>query len=81
MATNRGQQSVRLSSAGDAEPTSEQRRRAVRTVASAAVDAEDCALLLDALGLKPEEGLSDASSSDGDSAPPADGSGRHRAIS
>ncbi|EHK85654.1 hypothetical protein ACWGRK_01670 [Saccharomonospora azurea] len=38
------------------EPDPEQRRRAVRAVASAAVDAEDCAELLDALGLHPEEG-------------------------
>lgn len=34
----------------------DQRRRAVRAVASAAADADDCALLLDALGLKPAEG-------------------------
>jgi hypothetical protein len=34
----------------------DQRRRAVRAVASAAADAVDCALLLDALGLKPTEG-------------------------
>ncbi|NIJ14687.1 hypothetical protein FHU38_005088 [Saccharomonospora amisosensis] len=38
------------------EPDPEQRRRAVRAVASAAADAEDCAELLDALGLAPEEG-------------------------
>lgn len=31
-------------------------RRAVRFVASQARDATDCALLLDALGLRPEEG-------------------------
>ncbi|MTD57839.1 hypothetical protein [Amycolatopsis pithecellobii] len=35
----------------------DQRRRAVRAVASAAADAEDCALLLEALGLKPAEGV------------------------
>ncbi|HJQ46844.1 MAG TPA: hypothetical protein VJ870_11060 [Amycolatopsis sp.] len=35
----------------------DQRRRAVRAVASAAADADDCALLLDALGLKPAEGV------------------------
>ncbi|NKQ53646.1 hypothetical protein HFP15_12230 [Amycolatopsis sp. K13G38] len=35
----------------------EQRRRAVRAVASAAADAGDCALLLEALGLKPTEGV------------------------
>ncbi|PXY31943.1 hypothetical protein [Prauserella muralis] len=38
------------------EPTAEQRRRAVRAVASAAADADDCAELLAALGLSPEEG-------------------------
>ncbi|GAA1251919.1 hypothetical protein GCM10009676_43460 [Prauserella halophila] len=38
------------------EPDAEQRRRAVRAIASAARDAEDCALLLDALGLDAEEG-------------------------
>jgi len=32
------------------------RRRATRFVASQARDADDCALLLDALGLRPEEG-------------------------
>ena len=41
----------------DTEAIREQRRRAVRAVASAAADADDCALLLDALGLKPKEGL------------------------
>lgn len=35
----------------------DQRRRAVRAVASAAADADDCALLLEALGLKPTEGV------------------------
>jgi hypothetical protein len=40
------------------EPDPDQRRRAVRAVASAAIDAEDCAELLDALGLRPEEGRS-----------------------
>ncbi|TNC27004.1 hypothetical protein [Amycolatopsis alkalitolerans] len=34
----------------------DQRRRAVRAVASAAANADDCALLLDALGLSPAEG-------------------------
>lgn len=38
------------------EPDAAQRRRAVRAIASAARDAEDCALLLDALGLDAEEG-------------------------
>lgn len=38
------------------EPDPEQRRRAVRAVASAATDAQDCAELLEALGLAPEEG-------------------------
>ena len=40
----------------DSEAVREQRRRAVRAVASAAANADDCALLLDALGLKPSEG-------------------------
>ncbi|WP_007026496.1 hypothetical protein [Saccharomonospora iraqiensis] len=40
------------------EPDPEQRRRAVRAVASAATDARDCADLLEALGLSPEEGRS-----------------------
>lgn len=35
----------------------EQRRRAVRAIASAASDADDCALLLEALGLRPSEGV------------------------
>lgn len=35
----------------------DQRRRAVRAVASAAADADDCALLLEALGLTPGEGV------------------------
>lgn len=34
-----------------------QRARAVRTVAAVAVDAKDCGELLDALGLRPQEGL------------------------
>ncbi|WP_232376755.1 hypothetical protein [Amycolatopsis aidingensis] len=34
-----------------------QRRRAARAVASAARDAEDCAQLLDALGLRAADGL------------------------
>lgn len=34
----------------------EQRRRAVRAVATAARDTEDCARLLEALGLKASEG-------------------------
>jgi hypothetical protein len=41
----------------DSEFAADQRRRAVRAVASAATDADDCALLLDALGLRPSEGL------------------------
>jgi len=48
---------VPVASADDTELITAQRRRAVRAVASAARDAEDCALLLDALGLKPGEGL------------------------
>ncbi|WP_236791306.1 hypothetical protein [Amycolatopsis sp. GM8] len=35
----------------------DQRRRAVRAVASAAANADDCVLLLEALGLKPTEGM------------------------
>jgi hypothetical protein len=35
----------------------EQRRRAVRAIASAATDADDCSLLLDALGLRAAEGV------------------------
>ncbi|MEU6641213.1 hypothetical protein ABZ863_01540 [Saccharomonospora sp. NPDC046836] len=38
------------------EPTAEQRRRAVRAVASASADATDCMTLLEALGLHPAEG-------------------------
>ncbi|WP_091615680.1 hypothetical protein [Amycolatopsis saalfeldensis] len=37
--------------------TPEQRRRCVRTVASRSTDAEDCARLLDVLGLDPADGL------------------------
>ncbi|UQS25625.1 hypothetical protein L1857_23880 [Amycolatopsis thermalba] len=48
---------VPVTSAEDTEMIAAQRRRAVRAVASAAADAEDCALLLDALGLKPAEGI------------------------
>jgi len=38
------------------EPTDEDRRRAVRSVAGFARDADDCAVLLAALGLDPAEG-------------------------
>lgn len=38
------------------EPTTEEKRRAVRSVASAARDGDDCAMLLEALGLRAEEG-------------------------
>ncbi|WP_430732392.1 hypothetical protein [Amycolatopsis ruanii] len=48
---------VPVTSAEDTEMIAAQRRRAVRAAASAAADAEDCALLLDALGLKPAEGI------------------------
>ncbi|HVV13002.1 hypothetical protein [Amycolatopsis sp.] len=41
----------------DSEAVLDQRRRAVRAVASAAADADDCALLLEALGLRPTEGV------------------------
>lgn len=40
----------------DSALVAEQRRRAVRAIASAAADAGDCALLLDALGLRAAEG-------------------------
>jgi inosine/xanthosine triphosphate pyrophosphatase family protein len=41
----------------DSEAVLAERRAAVRAVASAALDADDCALLLEALGLKPGEGV------------------------
>ncbi|KAA9150267.1 hypothetical protein FPZ12_041575 [Amycolatopsis acidicola] len=41
----------------ETEAVLDERRRAVRAVASAATNAEDCALLLDALGLKATEGV------------------------
>jgi hypothetical protein len=37
--------------------TAEQRHRCARTVASMSADAEDCALLLDVLGLDAAEGI------------------------
>jgi hypothetical protein len=39
------------------ELTEDQRRRAVRAVASAAGDADECARLLDMLGLRADEGV------------------------
>ncbi|GAB3574999.1 hypothetical protein GCM10027445_36730 [Amycolatopsis endophytica] len=48
---------VPVTSAEDTELIAAQRRRAVRAVASASRSAEDCALLLEALGLKPSEGI------------------------
>lgn len=42
---------------GESAAVLDQRRRAVRAVASSAANADDCALLLDALGLKPIEGV------------------------
>jgi hypothetical protein len=39
--------------------TADQRRRAVRAVASAASDADECARLLDMLGLSADEGFAD----------------------
>lgn len=39
------------------EPGERERGRAARRVASAATDARECALLLEALGLSPEEGI------------------------
>jgi hypothetical protein len=41
----------------DSALVAEQRRRAVRAIASAATDADDCALLLEALGLRASEGV------------------------
>lgn len=38
------------------EPDAQQRYRAARAVASAATDAAECADLLEALGLSPDEG-------------------------
>lgn len=40
----------------ETELTDEDRRRAVLRVATGATDAQDCAMLLAALGLDPEEG-------------------------
>ncbi|OLR90937.1 hypothetical protein [Actinokineospora bangkokensis] len=40
----------------DTSLSAEVRRRAARTVASVAVDADECAQLLDMLGLAPQEG-------------------------
>ncbi|WP_116041875.1 hypothetical protein [Amycolatopsis palatopharyngis] len=51
----RDQHATPIAPASD-EPGPEQRHRAVRAVASAAMDAQDCADLLAALGLSPEEG-------------------------
>jgi hypothetical protein len=43
----------------DSAVIADERRRATRAVASAARNAADCAMLLDALGLAPEEGRPD----------------------
>lgn len=48
--------SERTESPDDSALIAEQRRRAVRAIASAATDADDCALLLEALGLQASEG-------------------------
>ena len=48
----------------ETELTAEDRRRAVLRVASGATDAQDCAMLLDALGLSPEEGRTPPSRQD-----------------
>lgn len=45
------------------EPDERERARAVRRVASAATDAQDCAMLLEALGLWPEQARDQASTS------------------
>jgi hypothetical protein len=42
------------------ELTRDQRYHGARVVASAAIDAEDCALLLAALGLEPADGIASA---------------------
>lgn len=52
----RDQNSTPIAPASD-EPSPEQRYRAARAVASAASDANDCANLLAALGLAPDEGV------------------------
>jgi hypothetical protein len=44
-----------IPNADDLNP--EQRYHGVRTVASASIDATDCALLLEALGLDPTDGV------------------------
>lgn len=44
-------------SAEDSELTRTQRHRAVRNVAASAADADDCRMLLDALGLLAEDGI------------------------
>jgi hypothetical protein len=44
-------------SVDEPEVSAAERARATRVVASAAKDAADCALLLDVLGLRAEEGL------------------------
>lgn len=43
--------------AGDTDPTTsaDQRRRAVMAIAATAKDAQECAMLLDMLGLRPED--------------------------
>lgn len=52
----RDQHSTPIAPSSD-EPGPEQRYRAARAVASAASDARDCANLLAALGLSPDEGV------------------------
>jgi hypothetical protein len=42
---------------GELDVPLEQRRRAMRVVAATSVNAADCALLLDMLGLKPEQAI------------------------
>jgi hypothetical protein len=39
---------------GELDVPLEQRRKAIRVVAAASVDADECGLLLDMLGLKPD---------------------------
>jgi hypothetical protein len=54
----RGRALTRIRHSGNAEPSNppKERAAAARTVASNAIDAADCAELLDMLGLDPGEG-------------------------
>ena len=54
----RGRALTRIRHAGDTEPDNppDERAAAVRTVAANSIDADDCAQLLEMLGLDPGEG-------------------------